>query len=73
MSPERDATSVTANSDYGERIGYFAPFENVSEKNNNLHVLNTNDETRNIIPDEVSELLVPGTHFDWQPHTDHIA
>ena len=53
----------------GEHIGITAPFENVSKRNNTLHVLNTNDETRNKIPDELSELSVPDTHFDRQPHT----
>ena len=52
----RDATSVTANSKRGERIWITASFENVSERNNTLHVLNANDETRRNIPDEVSEL-----------------
>ena len=67
----RDATSVTANSPRGEHSGIAAPFENVSEKNNTLHVLNANDETRNKIPDELSELSVPNTQFDQQPHTHH--
>ena len=44
-SSGRDATSVTANSEGGEHIGITAPFENVSERNNTLHVLSTNDET----------------------------
>ena len=59
------------NSERGEQIGITAPFENVSEKNIILHVLIVNDETRNNIPDEVSELSVPGTHFDRQPDTHH--
>ena len=67
-----DTTSVTANSERGERIGITASLGNVSENNNTLHVLNTNDETRNNIPDEVSESSVPGTYFDRQPHTYHI-
>ena len=70
-SSGRDATSITANSECGEHIGITVPFENVSEKNNTLHVLSTNDETRNNITDEVSELSVTGTHFDRQPHTHH--
>ena len=49
-SIERDA-----NSELGERIGITPFFENVFERNNTLHLLNTNDETRNNIPDEVSE------------------
>ena len=67
----RDATSVTANSERGEQIGINASFENASGNNNVLHVSNVNDETRNNIPDEVSELSVKGTHFDRQPHTYH--
>ena len=70
-SSGRDATSVTANSERGEHVGISAPFENVSERNNTLHVLSTNDESRDNIPDKVSELSVPGTHFDRQPHTHH--
>ena len=64
-SSGRDVTSVMANSESGEHIGITAPFE----RNNTLHVFNTNDETRPNIPDEVSELSVSGTHFDRQPHT----
>ena len=30
-----------------------------------------NDETRHNIPDEISELSVPRTHFDRQPHIHH--
>ena len=40
---ERDATSVMASSKRGENVGITAPFENVSEKNSALPVLNTND------------------------------
>ena len=36
----RDATSVTANWEYEERVGITASFENVSEKNSTLHVMN---------------------------------
>ena len=71
-SSRRDATSFIANSEHGEHIGIAAPFKNVSERNNTLHVLNMNDETRNKISDEVSELSVPDTLFDRQPHTHHI-
>ena len=63
-SSERDATNVMANSERGECIGITFPFENISERNNTLHVVKTNAETQNNIPDEVSELSVPGTHFD---------
>ena len=72
-SSGRDTTSVTANSERGEHIRITAPFENVSAGNNTLHALNTNDETRNNIPGEVSELSVPGTHCDRQPHTHHSS
>ena len=68
---ERDATSVTANLERGELIGITSPFENASENNNVVHMSNTSEETRNNIPDEVSELSVPGTHFDRQSHTHH--
>ena len=72
-SSVRDTTSVTAISDLGEHIGNTAaPFENVSERNNTQHVFNTNDETQNNIPDELSEFSVPRTHFDRQPPTHHI-
>ena len=67
-SSGRDATSVTANSERGEHIGITAPFENASENNNVLHISNMNHETRNNIPDEVSELSVPETRFDRQSH-----
>ena len=66
-----DATSVTANSERGERVGINASFENASENNNTLRVPNVNDETRLDIPDEVSELSVPETRFDRQPQTHH--
>ena len=55
-SSGRDATSFTTNSERGEDIGITVPFQNVSESNNTLHVLNMNFETRNNIADEVSEL-----------------
>ncbi len=67
----RDVTSVTANSERGERVGINASFENASENNNTLRVPNVSDETRLNIPDEVSELSVPETRFDRQPHTHH--
>ena len=70
-SSGRDAISVTANSECKEHIGITAAFEILSEMNNTVHVLSTNDETRNYIPDEVSDPSVPGTHFDRQPHTHH--
>ena len=70
-SSERDVTSVTANSERGERVGINASFENASENNDILRVSNVNDETRQNIPVEVSELSVPETRFDRQPHTHH--
>ena len=45
VSSGRDVTSVMADSERGEHIGISAPFENVSERNNTLHVFHTNDET----------------------------
>ena len=50
----QDATSVIAFSERGEHIRITASFETVSGRISTLHVLNTNDETRNNIPDEVS-------------------
>ena len=70
-SSGRDVTSVTANSERGERVGINASFENASENDNTLRVSNVNDETRQNIPDEVSELSVPETRFDRQPQTHH--
>ena len=72
-SSGRDVTGVTANSERGEHVGINASFENASGNNNILHVLNVNHETRHNIPDEVSELSVPETHFDRQTHTHHIV
>ena len=70
-SSGRDATSVSANSERKEHVGINASFENASGNNNTLGVSNVNDETRHNIPDEVSELSAPETHFDRQPHTHH--
>ena len=70
-SSGRDVTSVSANSERREHVGTNAFFENASGNNNTLGVSNVNDETRHNIPDEVSELSVPETHFDRQPHTPH--
>ena len=71
-SSGRDVTSVSANSERKEHAGINAFFENASENNNKLNTTNENDETRQNIHDEVSELSVPETHFDRQPHTHHI-
>ena len=65
---------LTANSERGERLGSLginAYFKNASENSNMLYGSNLNDETRHNIPDNVSELSVPGTHFDRQTHTHH--
>ena len=72
-SSGRDATSVSANSECRERVGINASFENASKNNDTLDVSNVNDETRHNIPDEVSELSVPETHFDRQAHTHHMV
>ena len=70
-SSGRDVTSVAAKSERGERLGVNASFGNASGNNDELHVSDVNDETRHKIPDEVSELSVPETHFDRQAHTHH--
>ena len=68
-SSGRDVTSVMATSELGEHIWITAPLESVSERNKALHVLTTNDETRNKIPVEVSALSVP----DTQSQTHHSS
>ena len=60
----RDATSVAANSERGEHVRINAYFENASGYNKSLGVSNVKDETRHNIPDDVSVLSVPETHFD---------
>ena len=70
-SSGRDVTSVSANSERREHAGNNAFFENVSENNNKLNTTNENDETRQNIHDEVTELSVPGNNFERQPHTHH--
>ena len=70
-SSARDATSVSASSERREHVGINASFENASGNNNTLGVSNVNDETRHDIPDEVSELSVPETRFNRQPHIHH--
>ena len=72
-SSGRDETSVTVNSERGEHIGITALFHNASESSNVVHKSITNDETRNNIPDEVSELSIPGARFDRQPLTHHLV
>ena len=68
-SSGRDVASVIANSECGDCLAITAPFGNASGNNDVLHISNLNDETRNNIPDEVSELSVPKTRFDRQTHT----
>ena len=70
-SSGRDVTSMSSNSDRKEQVGINASFKNASGNENTLGVSNVNDETRHNIPDEVSELSVPETHFDRQPQTHH--
>ena len=70
-SSGRDVTSMSANSERREHVGINASFENASRNDDTLGVSNVKDETRHNIPDEVSELLVPETHFDRQPQTHH--
>ena len=72
-SSGRDVTSVTVNSEREGREGINASFKNASENNNTLRVSNVTDETRQNISDEVSELSVPETHFDRQPHSHHMV
>ena len=72
-SSGRDATSVSADSGRREHVGINASFENASGNDDTLGVSNVNDDTRQNIPDEVSELSVSETRFDRQPHTHHIV
>ena len=72
-SPGRDATSVSANSEPREHAGVNTSFENASGYNDTLGVSNVIDESRHNIPDEVSGLSVPETHFDRQAHTHHMV
>ena len=72
-SSGRDVTSVIANSERGERVGINASFENASGNNDTQVISKVNDETRHSITEEVSELSVPETHFDRQPHTHHMV
>ena len=72
-SSGRDVTSVAENSQCREHMGINASFENASGNNNVQQISNGNDETRKNIPDEVSEMSVPETRSDRQPHTHHSA
>ena len=69
----RGVTSVSASSERGEHVGINTPFDNASGDNGTQGVSKVNDETRHIITDEVSELSVPETNLDWQPHTHHMV
>ena len=69
----RDATSVSANSERREHVGTNTFFENASGNNNTLGESNVNDEARHNIPDEVSEVSVPETHFDRQAHSSQLC
>ena len=70
-SSGRDAASVSANSERREHAGVNTSFGNACGNSNTVGVSNVNDETRHNIPDEVSELPVPETHFGRQPYTHH--
>ena len=70
-SSGRDAISVSASSERREHVGINAFFENASGNENTLGVPKVSDETRHDIPDEVSELSVPETSLNRQPHTHH--
>ena len=64
-SSGRDAACVTKNSEFGERVGIVASFENAPERNSTFHDLNANDATRRNIPDKVSEFqgqILTGNH-----------
>ena len=69
----RDATSESANSERREHARISTSFENASGNNDTLGVSNVNDETRQNIPDEVSDLSVSETRSDRQSHTHHVV
>ena len=68
-SSGRDATSVTANSERGERAGINASLENASENNDTLGVTNMNDETQCGFYDRANGLSAPDTRVDQQSPT----
>ena len=72
-SSGRDVTSVSVNSERREHAGINSSFENASGNNATQVISKVNDETRRSITEEVSELSVPETHFDRQPHTHHMV
>ena len=71
VSFRQNAAIVMGSSEREEHKVISASFENVSERNNTLYELSTNDESRRNVPGEVIELSVPWTHFDRQSHTHH--
>ena len=60
-SSGRYAASVAAFSECREYVGIIASFENAFGNNNIKQVSNGNDETRDKVSDEVSELSGPKT------------
>ena len=72
-SSGRDVTSVSVNSERREHAGINASFQNASGNNDTQVISKVNDETRRSFTEEVSELSVPETHFDRQPHTHHMV
>ena len=72
-SSGRDVTSVSVNSERREHTGINATFEDASGNNDTQVISKVNDETRHSITEEVSELSVPETHFDRQPHNHHMV
>ena len=62
-SSGRDMASRRTFSEREKQVGITSSLENASENNNVLHVSSMNDETRNVIPDEISDMSVPGTRF----------
>ena len=72
-SSGRDVTSVSVNSERREHARINASFENASGNNDTQVISKVNDETRHSITEEVSELSVPETHFDRQPHSHHMV
>ena len=72
-SSGRDVTSVSANSERREHVGINASFGNASGNNDTLGVSNAIHETRHNIPDGVSDMSLPETHFDQQPQTHHMV
>ena len=72
-SSGRDVTSVSVKSERREQAGINASFENASGNNDTQVISKVNYETRHSITEELSELSVPETHFDRQPHTHHMV